>query len=280
LGFPEECLTYIKVNKDFKMDTQELVKTINEDKARGLQALCLIGTAGSTNTGAVDNISELANVAQEHNLWLHIDAAYGGFFMLTKKGQLTLNGLERADSIALDPHKSLSLPYGTGCLIVRDGQSMKFKDSGSRSYMPPTPESHEGPTQEMEFADISNELSRDYRGLRFWLPIKTLGIGPFQLNLEEKLELAHYLFNELKSIPGIEVITEPQLTVVNFKMKNTSKTRELLTKINQTHQFFLSGCTIEDNFVIRVCLLGFRLHFDKVQSLIQVIRQSLKELGE
>lgn len=144
--------------------------------------------------------------------------------------------------------------------------------------MPPSPglEDEDG---RLDFADISPELSRDFRGLRFWLPIKTLGIGPFQVNLEEKLELAKYLAQELRGVSSLEVLTEPQLSIVNFKMKDSGKTRDLLTRINQSQKIFLSGCTINKEFVIRVCLLGFRSHVAEVNALLQIIRGSLKDMG-
>jgi 5-histidylcysteine sulfoxide synthase len=279
LGFPSTALTLIPVNEKFQIKTDELEKAITADKAHGLQSLVVIGNAGTTNTGAVDNLSELAKTAKNHNMWFHIDGAYGGFFMLTEKGKEKLRGLDLADSVALDPHKSLSLPYGTGCLIVKDRQLMSYKFTGNQSYMPPAADSSTEANPEFEFADMSAELSRDFRGLRFWLPLKTWGVGPFQLNLEEKIELAKYLSAELKVLSDVEVITEPELSIVNFKLKDSSKTRDLLTRINQTHQFFLSGCMLNDTFVIRVCLLGFRCHFEQVQSLVSVIKKSLEEVG-
>lgn len=277
LGFPKEALTLIAVNDAFQMNTNELEKIIQADIAQGLQPICVVGTAGSTNTGAIDDLAKISVLAKKHNLWFHVDAAYGGFFLLTENGKNLLSGISDSDSIILDPHKSLSLPYGTGCLLVRDRALMSYDYTGAPTYMPPSP----GLTDEegrLDFADISPELSRDFRGLRFWLPIKTLGIGPFQVNLEEKLELAKYLAQELRAISSLEVIVNPQLSIVNFRVKERSKTRDLLTRINQSQKIFLSGCTIKNEFVIRVCLLGFRSHFAEVQLLLQIIRNSLSEL--
>ncbi len=283
LGFPKEALKLIDVNEKFQMKLDDLRQAIKTDQDLGLQPLCLIGTAGTTTSGAIDDLAEIGKIAHANNIWFHIDAAYGGFFLLTGKGKEKLHGIENANSIAMDPHKSLSLPYGTGCLIVRDRQLMTYKYGGSSSYMPPSAETalamSSSSRTDLDFADISAELSRDFRGLRFWLPLKMWGVAPFQLNLEEKLELAQYLAQELKNTAGLTLITDPQLSVVNFKMKESSQTRELLKRINQSHQFFLSGCTLNNEFVIRVCLLGFRCHFDDIQALLQFIQKSVVEMS-
>lgn len=275
LGFPKDALVLVPTNESFQMDCRELEKAIQADLSKGLQSLAIIGTSGSTTTGSVDDLFEIAQISKKHNCWFHVDGAYGAFFLLTEHGKKSLRGLELSDSVALDPHKTLSLPYGTGCLVVRNRKTMTYEYAGAQTYMPPSPGLSEEAHTPLDFADISPELSRDFRGLRFWLPIKTLGIGPFQLNLEEKLALTQFLVQEIKRIPELEIVTEPQLTIVNFKMKDSGQTRGLLTRINQSQKIFLTGCTLNDQFVIRVCLLGFRSHFADVQNLLQIIKTSL-----
>ncbi|HWU42367.1 MAG TPA: 5-histidylcysteine sulfoxide synthase, partial [Bdellovibrio sp.] len=279
LGFPKEALRLIAVNENFQMNTENLNAAIEADLAQGLQPMCVVGTAGTTNTGAIDDLAQIAVLAKKYKLWFHVDGAYGGFFMLTSDGASSLQGIEASDSVALDPHKSLSIPYGTGCLLVRDRSLMTYDYSGAPSYMPPSPGLDDESGLQVDFADISPELSRDARGLRLWLPLKVLGIGPFQVNLEEKLELAQYLSDELKKIPGLEVITKPQLSIINFKMKEAAKTRELMTRVNQSQKIFLSGCTLNNQFVIRVCLLGFRSHYQEVNLLLEILKKSLKDMG-
>lgn len=279
LGFPREALTLVTVNEKFQINCEELEKAIHSDLKKGLQPLCIIGTAGSTTTGSIDDLKQLALIAKKNSMWFHVDGAYGAFFLLTEGGKKSLQGLELSDSVVLDPHKSLSLPYGTGCLAVRDRKTMNYEFTGAQTYMPPSPGVPAENLEKIDFADITPELSRDFRGLRFWLPIKTLGIGPFQLNLEEKLALAHYLSEEIKNIPGLELVTEPQLSIINFKLKDSARTRELMTLINQTQKVFLSGCMLNGHFVIRVCLLGFRSHFNEVQNLLQNIQSCLGKMG-
>ena len=146
----------------------------------------IVGSAGTTNTGAVDDLEGLANLAEKEGLWFHVDAAYGGFFTLTERGRRAMAGLERADSITLDPHKGLFLPYGTGALLVRDEGALRRAHATFADYMPVM---QHAPAF-VDFCDLSAELSRDFRGLRIWLPMKLFGLEAFREALEEKLELA------------------------------------------------------------------------------------------
>jgi 5-histidylcysteine sulfoxide synthase len=267
LGFKKENLRLIKASH-YKIDILELNKVLTEDKSQGLMPFFLVGTLGTTKTGSIDSIDELADFAFKENLWLHADGAYGAFFMLTEKGRKQLVGIDRADSIVLDPHKALSIPYGTGCLLLKNGDDINFDYMGDDSYMPP-----KSISGERDYADISPELSRDFRGLRVWLPIKTLGIAPFILNLEEKLKLSNWLCEELKKIKEIIIVSEPELTIQTFAHINGDEsTRELMIKINTKGTLFLSSCSLDGRLVIRICLLGHRLHYERLQSAVSEIR--------
>jgi aromatic-L-amino-acid decarboxylase len=140
----------------------------------------IIASAGTTNTGSVDPLAGIASTAAEYDLWFHCDGAYGGFFVLTERGRARLRGIERADSVTLDPHKGLFLPYGTGALLVRDGAALKRAHHVVADYMPPMQQE----ADLVDFSEISPELSSDFRGLRVWLPIKLHGIEVFR---QEKL---------------------------------------------------------------------------------------------
>lgn len=272
LGFKKENLRLVKTKKH-KIDVDELHKNIGFDKSLGLVPFFLVATAGTTKTGSVDDINVLSEIALKENLWLHVDGAYGAFFMLTEKGKKLLQGLHKADSITLDPHKSLSIPYGTGCFLVKNGNTLHVDYVSDDSYMPPKP------TIGMhDYADITPELSRDYRGLRIWLPIKTLGISPFIINLEEKLELSSWLCGELKKIEQVKVISDPELTIQTFvHINGDDATRELLAKINQKETLFLSSCMLEKKFVIRICLLTYKVHYERLQKFISEIKQLVIE---
>jgi 5-histidylcysteine sulfoxide synthase len=272
LGFKKENLRLVKAT-NFKIDIAELKKQISNDRHSGLEPFFLVGTAGTTKTGSIDPINDLADIALEENLWLHADGAYGAFFMLTEKGRELLKGLNRVDSIALDPHKALSMPYGTGCLLVKEARHMSFDYISDDSYMPPKPT-----MGDHDYADITPELSRDYRGLRLWLPIKTLGIAPFILNLEEKLKLAEWMSGEIKKIPELQILSNPELSIFSFSHKRGDEaTRELMEKINAKGTLFLSSCILDKKVAIRMCLLGFRLHFDRLSIALNEIAEMAKE---
>src|SRR5437899_1080631 len=138
------------------------------DRAAGRTPFLVVGTAGTTNTGAVDDLAALADLAGTEGLWLHVDAAYGGFILLTERGRRIMRGIERADSVTLDPHKGLFLPYGTGALVVRDGGALRRAHGMHADYLPALP-----PESDLiDFSEVSPELSRPFRGLRVWLPLK------------------------------------------------------------------------------------------------------------
>ena len=176
----------------------------------------------------------------------------------------------------LDPHKGLFLPYGTGALLVRDGETLKRAHALSADYMP-TMQADEDLT---DFNLLSPELSRDFRGLRVWLPLKLHGAGPFRANLEEKLALARWAGERLREIPGIEILAEPQLSIVAFRQTRPGATAEeldrrnlaLLDRINGRRRVYLTGTKLKGRFAIRICVLSFRTHRDRMEQALEDIR--------
>src|SRR5438270_421659 len=156
----------------------------------------------------------LARIARENAMWYHVDGAYGAFFALTERGRARLRGMEEADSIVLDPHKTLFLPFGTGALVVRDVRTLRRAHSMHADYLPAFQQEDEL----VDFCELSPELSRDFRGLRVWLPLKMFGIEPFRQLLDEKLDLTRWATDELRKIKGIEIVAEPQLSIVAFRL--------------------------------------------------------------
>jgi aromatic-L-amino-acid/L-tryptophan decarboxylase len=288
-GFPQTAVRVVATDGRQRMDCQALREAIRHDRRIGLQPFLVVATAGTANTGTVDPIGELAAIAAEETLWLHVDAAYGGFFQLTERGRHRLAGIERADSITVDPHKGMFLPYGTGALLVRDGQRLR-----AALHEVHTPHDLHGPyLQDLatedeipNFADYSAELSREARGLRLWLPIKLHGLSSFRDALDEKLDLARYIHDHLHAIRDLEVPREPELSVVAFRAADAawpdpeSTTIELLRRINATRRFVLSSARIDGHFMIRLCILSVRTHRDRVEELLQTIQAELRSLHE
>jgi len=290
-GFPPGNVREIASDERFRIRVPELTRAIAADRAAGLTPFAVVGNAGTTNTGAVDDLSALADIAAKERLWFHVDGAYGGFFVLTERGRRRMTGIERGDSIALDPHKSLFLPYGTGSLLVRDREALRRAHALWAEYLPEVQEDATLP----DFHLASPELSRDWRGLRVWLPIKMHGIGPFRANLEEKLDLAEWAAEQLQRIPGIEILAEPQLSIVAFRLSRpgldekqlNELNRDLISRVNDRKRVYLTGTmlkaseasTTAGRFAIRICVLSFRTHRDRMEQGLEDIRAAAATSG-
>ncbi|MGH8559299.1 MAG: pyridoxal phosphate-dependent decarboxylase family protein [Methylococcales bacterium] len=281
-GFPDSNIRLIPTDEAFRIDLDRLSSQIRKDRHDGLSPFAIVANAGTTNTGAVDDLEAIADISGTENLWLHVDAAYGGFFMLTKRGRQRLRGLDRADSITLDPHKGLFLPYGTGCLLVREQNNLKKAHEIHASYLPPMQDDPE----RVDFCQISPELSRDFRGLRVWLPIKMHGIEAFRNTLDEKLDLAEWITERLETIESIEIIARPGLSIIAFKIRTLGNdykrsnelTRALLDRINSARRVLLNGTWLGEIFVIRICILSFRTHREQVLNCLNDIERACEEL--
>jgi aromatic-L-amino-acid/L-tryptophan decarboxylase len=282
-GFSERNVRVVPSDaRDFRIRPEELKKAIDRDRENGWTPFLLVGNAGSTNTGTVDDLDELAAISRAEGLWFHVDGAYGAFFLLTGRGKKIMRGIEKSDSLTLDPHKGLFVPYGTGSLLVRDGEALRRAHAVSADYMPPMQEDPEL----FDSCQYSPELSRAFRGLRVWLPLKMHGFGTFRRNLDEKLDLALWASAELKKIPGIEIVAEPQLTVVSFRLVSAgleqdalnALNHDLIARINARQRVFLTGTQLNGSFVIRICVLSFRTHMDRMEACLEDIRSAVEEL--
>jgi aromatic-L-amino-acid decarboxylase len=275
-GFRRTNLRLVPTTPELRMDARSLRDAIARDRATGLRPCMVVATAGTTNTGAVDDIDSLLEVAREGDTWLHVDAAYGGFFQLTERGRRRFAGIEGADSIVLDPHKGLFLPYGTGALFVRDGQKLRAAHEVHGSYLRDLAAEGDIPN----FADYSPELSRDARGLRVWMPIMLHGLGAFRDALDEKLDLARYLYDELLVVPELELPWEPELSIVGFRCARGSAdgadaaTIDLLKRINGSGRVFLSSTVVDGRTTIRACILSVHTHRDRIDELVEIVREA------
>ena len=272
-GFPLRNVRHVPSDDNLRIRVEDLRAMIESDRAQGQQPFLIVGSAGTVNTGAVDPLDELADVAAQERMWFHVDGAYGGFFRLTEEGRGILKGIERADSVSLDPHKGMFLPYGTGSLIVRDGEALKRAHQVEAAYLP-------APSQDAalpDFADYSVELSRDYRGLRVWLPLHLHGVSAFRRALAEKLELTKVVYERLKQVDGLDVPWEPQLSIVAFRPKEgtNDQTRAMLDRINGTQRISLSSTEIDGHAYIRVCILSHRTDRTRIEEAIEIIESSL-----
>jgi aromatic-L-amino-acid decarboxylase len=278
-GIPDRNIRILESDKFFRAIPGLFEDKIKEDQKNGFRPFFLVASAGTTNTGSIDPLPELAGLAEKYGLWLHIDAAYGGFFILCKEGKRKLEGIDRADSIVLDPHKGLFVPYGTGSLLVKKGELLKKAHMVTADYL----QDFDIPEDEPSASDYSPELSRSFRGLRVWLPLKLFGVQAFRENLEEKLWLTQRMYQRFLAEPGFECLCEPELSVIAFRYvpKNGDSNkfnRLLLENIIKSKKLFLSSTILNGHFVIRVCILSFRTHQVEVDEAFETIIHFAKKL--
>lgn len=280
-GISEQNIRLLSVDKNFKAMPEYFEKAIKADLKKGRKPFFLVGNAGTTNTGAVDPLPQLAEIAKKYEIWFHIDAAYGGFFNLCREGKKALKGLEKSDSIVLDPHKGLFIPYGSGSLLVKDGELLRSAHMLTAEYLM----DHTTPDREMDSSEYSPELSRSYRGLRVWLPLKLFGVKAFRENLAEKLQLTQWMYKRFLEEPGFECMNVPELSVIAFRYRPKKGdveefNRKLLAYIVKSKKLFLSSTLLNGKFVIRVCILSFRTHQAEVEQAFEVIKNAAKKLDK
>jgi len=262
----------VPVDDRLRMSVSDLVRQVNQDRGEGLLAWMVFASAGTVNTGAVDPLDAIADVAAREKLWLHVDAAYGGFFVLTESAREVLAPMARADSVVLDPHKGLFLPYGCGALLVRDGALLKKGFSFTSSYLSDVHRRGAAST-----ADYSPELTRHFRSLRLWMSLKVHGLERFRAALEEKLILARIAHDRLRAMPRIEVGPEPDLSCVAFRVREEGDavTQSVLDRILEEGRVHVSSTRLWGKLWLRICILCFRSHWEDLEAALEEIDRAV-----
>jgi aromatic-L-amino-acid/L-tryptophan decarboxylase len=278
-GFPAGAVRTVPVDADLRMDLGALRAMVAADRAAGRLPFCVAASAGTINAGTIDPLPALADAAAEEGMWLHVDGAYGGFFQLTQRGRERLRGIDRADSLVLDAHKGLFLPFGTGCVLVRDGAAMRRAHSGEEG--PYLQDIQQSPVP--DFAEYGPELTRDYRGLRMWLPLHLHGVTAFRAALDEKLDLAQHAYAALSADPNLVVIGPPELSTVPFQLAGAAApagewehdggTAELLRRVNAEQRVFMSSTRIGGRFTARICVLNHRTDRIRIDEAVDAVRR-------
>ena len=273
-GVFSDRVRLIPVDEQFRMRVDALEAAIAEDRSRGLRPFMVASSAGTTNTGAVDPLDRIADLCASQGLWHHIDGAYGAFFHLCPELQPVLRGLPRGDSLTLDPHKGMFLPYGTGALLVRDGNALREVHAATAGYLP---------RMQSEFYDPAQhgpELSRGFPGLRVWLAVKMFGAARYRAAVAEKRALAVWAAERVANIPGVVMDAAPQLSLFAFHLEGASlatqdarneATRSLMERVNAHGRVMLTGCAVDDRYLARVCVLSFRTHLRHLQACVDDI---------
>lgn len=272
-GLHEAIIRFVPMNDRFEMNAEALREEIIRDKQQGLHPFFVAATAGTTDTGAIDPLDCIANICHDHHVWFHVDAAYGGFFMLVDALKEKFKGIERSDSVVLDPHKTLFIPYGSGVVLLRDKENLLTSFSHRASYMKDA-----YGMDEIDPADTGPELSRHFRGMRIWLPLHIHGIAPFKANLEEKIWLARYFYEGVKAM-GLETGPSPALSVVIFRVPEEADnrlTQALVERLHGDGRVFLSSTTVMGKLWIRCAVVHFRTHVEEIDMALQMIREQFQ----
>ena len=261
------------------MRPDSLEALVMVDVAAGLKPWLVVATAGTTDMGAVDPLTAIAEIADAFGLWLQVDAAYGGFFILTEHGRRVLAGIDRSQTVVMDPHKGLFLPFGSGALIVRDERQLAEAHRYSASYLSDARENGEG----FSASDLSLELSRPFRGPRLWLPLKIFGLAAFRAALEEKLLLARYFHTRLSEMPGWVVGPQPDLSIVTYrylpeKGHADDFNRRLLEAVAADGRVVISSTEINGAYTLRLAVLHYRSHLDDVDHVLEVLTREAARL--
>ncbi|UCG26291.1 MAG: aminotransferase class I/II-fold pyridoxal phosphate-dependent enzyme [Chloroflexota bacterium] len=271
----------VPVDDRYRMDTDALEMAIVSDMMAGLTPWLIVASAGTTNTGSVDPLTEIAEIAANHHLWFHADGAYGAFFALCPEGRSALTGMELSDSLVLDPHKTLFLPYGTGAVLVKDGSKLYSSQNWDAAYMQDIPDDIE----EVSPAELSFELTKHFRGLRLWLPLKLYGLAPFRAALSEKILLARYFHREIQRLPGFESGPAPDLSVVIYRYLPARGdaddfNQRLVKRIQKEGRIFISSTRVDGKFVLRLAISSFRTHLEDIDESLEVLKWNAERVLE
>ncbi len=274
-GLARAVVRRIPLDRRYRMNVAALDEVVRSDRRAGLRPFLVVGTAGTTNSGSVDPLRDIAEVAERENLWFHVDGAYGGLFALCKEAGPVLEGLDRADSVVVDPHKTLFLPYGIGAVLVRDRDLLKASFGATADYLAPPPAEEPASPAELGF-----ELTRHFRALRLWLPLQLAGRSAFSAALAEKLLLARHVHEHLGAAPEIEVGPSPDLSIVTFRPRTSEPgdhaAEQLASSLQRHGEVFLTTTRLDGRLVLRMAVGSFRTHLADVDTAVDVV---LRELG-
>jgi aromatic-L-amino-acid decarboxylase len=249
LGFADEQLRLLAVDADDRLEARALAAALEQDRAAGLEPLALVANAGTTSSGAVDPLPELAKLCEERGLWMHVDAAYGGAVALSPSHRRLLTGLERADSIAIDPHKWLFQPYGIGCLLVRDERPLRELFAMRAGYLTEM----EGEDAGVNLFDLGPELTRPSRGLRLWFTLRAIGEQGMAAAIDRGFENAERAARLLEADGGWEVLTA-RLGIVTFRRRVAeADNAAIVEQMIAEGEAMVSATTVQGEPALRLC---------------------------
>jgi aromatic-L-amino-acid decarboxylase len=282
-GVPREHVRLLPVDDEYRLRVDALREAIARDRVVGLQPLMVVANAGTTNTGSVDPMHEIASLCERESVWMHVDAAYGGFAVLTDSGRRALSGIERADSVTLDPHKWLFIPFECGCLLARDPGRLKAAFQILPEYLADVQTGHEA----VNFADYGEQLTRYARAIKVWLSVSYFGTDAIRDAIDRGMMLARRLEDRLRDA-GLEIVSPARFGVVCFRARPSDLDGAALDALNERvlarvvadGRYFISSTRLRGAFALRACILGFRTAEEDIDGLARAVADTARALTE
>jgi len=282
LGIGRKNLRLISTDKNFCLIPAELEQAIQRDKAEGKLPIAVVASAGTVNTGAIDPLPEIAAIARRHDLWMHVDGAYGALAAIAAPAKFT--GMDLADSLSLDPHKWLYQPLACGCLLYRDVNAAHTAFAHTGDYAKALTND---PVEGFAFFEESVELSRRFRALRLWLSLRYHGLQAFRDAIQKDMDLAQHLASAIAKRPELELLAPVQLSALCFRYIGTESLSEaelnrhnaaILKRVIQRGRVYLSNATLRGRFCLRACIVNHRTTTKDVESVIPEVLAAAKDL--
>ena len=277
LGFDQQQIRVIPSDERFRLDLARLRGAIEQDREGGRRPFCVVANAGTTNTGAVDALPELSDLCRDEGLWLHVDGAYGAPAVLTETGKTLLQGMERADSLALDPHKWLFQPFEMGCVLVRDGQKLPETFAVHPEYLRDV----DWRDEDVNFRDYGIQLTRSFRALKLWMSLKIFGLSAFRDAVGRGIDLAERAEAMVRASQRWEVVTPAQLGIVTFRSVVPGLPTEEIDRINERiiegmtadGLAFLTSTVLRGRVVLRLCTINPRTTVEDLEDTIGLLEE-------
>ena len=281
LGVGKDAIVTIPVDGAHRMNVRALEQQIAEDHAAGHHLVCVVGTAGDVNTGAIDPLEAIADVCAAHDLWLHIDGSYGALAARSPHVGGAMKGLARADSMSLDPHKWFYAPLDAGCLLVKDANALRRAFSEGADYIDVVADRD---MSDFAYWDHSPELSRRFRALKIWFMLKIHGARAIQASIDSNITVARHLATAIESSDDFELLAPVPLSIVCFRYAGKDLSRrsiaeadnfnkQLMLEVQRDGDSYLSNAMIGGRFALRACIVNFRTTKDDVERLLETLRR-------
>ena len=290
LGLGRQAIRRIPAGRDYRMDVDALRQTIDVDRSNGCRPICVVATAGTVNTGAIDPLPQLADLCEQEQIWLHVDGAFGALARISRRLRSLVAGIERADSIAFDLHKWMYLPFEVACILVRDAEAHRNAFAMTASYLS---DSERGVMAGgLPFAERGLELTRGFKALKVWMSLKAHGVDAFAAMIEQNVEQARYLVDLIDKHPDLELLAPAPLNIVCFRFapkglddaQLDALNAEILLRVQEGGIAVPSSTIIKGHFAIRVAILNHRSRREDFDLLVSAVvnlgRESFRAFQE